>query len=397
MKIPYQINPTNETITMYLEGEFKPTTVTREHASYSAIYTALLGDDHSKVPSFLKKSSKIEKTVDWSKPKLKAQGAEVVGGELFINGRKQSGRLATIATELARKSGDISPILRFLELLDKNPSAKSKEEAYDFLQHKGLPIMPNGMVRGYKGVNQDNWSVTGNKNTTVLQGKVSSDGRIWNGIGETIEVQRNSVDDDRSVGCSHGLHVGTYEYAWRFAPKLLLVEFSPEDIVSVPTECDCQKLRCCKYTVLEEYTANTPISDTVPSYDVSELKATILDILDGDIPNQSLKSVSNLKSYVRAEIDKAFDEVLDSDFDKAIEAFDLSEFIQESSAAQNVVEIEERIWNYVSKKKSPTIGMIQKSLNPTKVGCSEISGIASKLGLKVYSNSRGISNWTVRA
>jgi hypothetical protein len=31
-----------------------------------------------------------------------------------------------------------------------------------------------------------------------------------------------------------------------------MVRFNPKDAVSVPEDCDCQKLRVCKYEILEE-------------------------------------------------------------------------------------------------------------------------------------------------
>ena len=42
-----------------------------------------------------------------------------------------------------------------------------------------------------------------------------------------------------------------------------LVEFNPKDAVSVPSDCDYQKLRVCAYTVLEEYENEKDIDDAV--------------------------------------------------------------------------------------------------------------------------------------
>ena len=79
-------------------------------------------------------------------------------------------------------------------------------------------------------------------------------GQIKNEVGDTIEVQRRSVDDNRQNSCSHGLHIGSFDYAnsWASEGKLLLVRFNPRDAVSVPQDSECQKLRVCKYEVLEE-------------------------------------------------------------------------------------------------------------------------------------------------
>jgi anti-sigma regulatory factor (Ser/Thr protein kinase) len=74
------------------------------------------------------------------------------------------------------------------------------------------------------------------------------------GIGEVIELERNSVDDHRANTCSFGAHVGALEYAKDFARnKLVVVKVNPKDVVSVPTDYGCQKCRVTGYTVLGEF------------------------------------------------------------------------------------------------------------------------------------------------
>jgi hypothetical protein len=41
--------------------------------------------------------------------------------------------------------------------------------------------------------------------------------------------------------------------------KLVLVEINPADVVSIPLDCECQKLRTCKYMVVQEY--EVPLED----------------------------------------------------------------------------------------------------------------------------------------
>ena len=92
------------------------------------------------------------------------------------------------------------------------------------------------------------------------------------------------MDDNKDNHCSFGLHVGSYDYANGWAGdggRLLLVEFDPQDAVSVPTDCNFQKLRVCKYKVVADitdsrkeldkavYEANKPIYGS--NNDLSEL------------------------------------------------------------------------------------------------------------------------------
>jgi hypothetical protein len=57
------------------------------------------------------------------------------------------------------------------------------------------------------------------------------------------------------VGCHTGLHAGTWDYATTFSgDTLLLVKVNPRDVVSVPTDCNWQKIRTCRYTVVDVVT-----------------------------------------------------------------------------------------------------------------------------------------------
>ncbi|NDG54042.1 MAG: hypothetical protein EBY39_13640, partial [Flavobacteriia bacterium] len=138
-----------------------------------------------------------------------------------------------------------------------NPSANSVNELYSFMSYKSLANTPEGKVLGYKGVQSDYWSSTGNADTIVLQGETNERHQILNKVGATIEVARRCVDDNKDNHCSFGLHVGSFDYADSWAGengRLLLVEFDPADAVSVPTDCDFQKLRVSKYKVISDIT-----------------------------------------------------------------------------------------------------------------------------------------------
>ena len=151
-----------------------------------------------------------------------------------------------------------SSIANYIQRKMLNPSQRAVEEMYKFLEHKNMPLTPEGKIIAYKGVGNDFWSLTGNLQTVVIQGKTDASGRIFNEIGATIEVQRNCVDDNYKNHCSKGLHAGSLMYARGFGPKIILVEIDPADVVSVPDDCECQKLRCCKYKVIGEYTGPLP-------------------------------------------------------------------------------------------------------------------------------------------
>ncbi len=141
--------------------------------------------------------------------------------------------------DMIKEGFDHKPMLRFLERLYKNPSYRAINELYNFLEHKHLPITPDGYFLAYKAVTND------------FKDKHSK--TFDNSIGATPEVARRQVDDNCNVGCSYGLHVGTIEYVKGFGSgddKTIICKVDPADVVSVPLDCNEQKVRCCKYEVV---------------------------------------------------------------------------------------------------------------------------------------------------
>ena len=50
----------------------------------------------------------------------------------------------------------------------------------------------------------------------------------------------------------------------------MVVEIDPQDVVSVPNDCDCQKLRTCKYKVVDHFKTKMPDTICDEYYDDSE-------------------------------------------------------------------------------------------------------------------------------
>ena len=131
------------------------------------------------------------------------------------------------------------PLVRFLDKLMDNPSRRSVEQLYTFLRHKNMPFTPDGKFLAYKSIRTD-W-------TDHYSGKFS------NKVGDINSMPRNTVCDDSDIGCSYGFHAGSLEYAESFGAgnsHVVVIEIDPADVVSVPKDCDCQKLRTASYKVV---------------------------------------------------------------------------------------------------------------------------------------------------
>lgn len=259
MNIP--VNITENSITVFVDN--RPYTVTKDAPNFNALKNAVLRSDEAAVRDSLSTKKVIQKAVSKS-GSLRIENDKIFYGERQLAGAAVDKLLALIKDGLS----DATPFLKFLEKLYKNPSNRSVEQLYTFLNYAHLAITPDGNVLAYKGVSDDLYSVMGNEKTPVIQAPHVRNGHILNTVGSVIEIARNSVDDNPEHFCSHGLHCGSYDYASGWGSRLLVVEFSPEDAVSVPTDCNCQKLRVCKYKVVSEITESkgdkeAPISAAV--------------------------------------------------------------------------------------------------------------------------------------
>lgn len=150
---------------------------------------------------------------------------------------------------LSQGLSDPTPWMRFIEKLMNNPSYNSREQGYKFLEHRNMPLTAEGNVIGYKGVNNDY--------TDIYSGTFD------NSVGRELSMPRSEVDDSVDHGCSAGFHIGSHAYAdsWGSDGKLMVVEFSPKDIVSVPSCSSYAKLRVCKYKVIGECVNREKLND----------------------------------------------------------------------------------------------------------------------------------------
>ena len=285
-KVPYTLS--ENSLTIFWEG--KPYTLRNDHPNFNLAKKAIFDARYDDLGDLLDITKSIENFVEGD--------IEVKDEVVYYKGHRLHGVVVDKLIEMLRSGmKDSAPLTNFITRLQANPSANSVNELYSFLSYKSLATTPEGRVLGYKGVQGDFWSSTGNADTIVVQGETNERHQILNKVGSTIEVARRCVDDNKDNHCSFGLHVGSYDYANGWAGesgRLLLVEFDPQDAVSVPTDCDFQKLRVSKYKVISDitdtrkeletpvYEANKPIYGSDDDVDYDDLDEDVDNFLDSD-------------------------------------------------------------------------------------------------------------------
>ena len=229
MKIPYIL--TEESLTVVVDG--KAMTMQKDHPAWTQAIDALNKEEYDRLENLFDVSKAVEDYVD------NESGITVKEGSVFFQGEAIHNVVVDKILSFMRQGLPFKPLVRFLGKLMANPSRRAVNELYTFLEHKSMPITPDGNFVAYKGVTEDF--------------KDFHTRKFDNSVGQTLSMVRNSVCDDANIGCSYGFHAGSYEYAKGYASNgghLLRVEIDPTDVVSVPLDCDCQKLRTAKYKVI---------------------------------------------------------------------------------------------------------------------------------------------------
>lgn len=193
-----------------------------------------------------------------------SERVSVAHGHVYFDGDEINNTLTNqILRFIEEGEEDLMPLVNFFEKVQQNPNEHSRDYLYRWLDAADFTITDEGDIVGYKGVSVD----TDGTHRSIQSGPAvvngeSKNGRIPNPVGAVIEMPRSSVNHDPSVGCSTGLHVGTWSYARGFSQGATLkVTVNPRDVVSVPTDCSDQKMRVCRYKVVE--TAEAPIASAV--------------------------------------------------------------------------------------------------------------------------------------
>jgi hypothetical protein len=113
------------------------------------------------------------------------------------------------------------------------------------------------------------------------------------------------VDDNPENGCSYGFHAGSIDYAGNFGGsdrRVVIVKINPEDVVSVPNDCECQKLRTAKYEVVADYTGPLP-KTYAESYDSTEDDIYEEDDVETDETDSDDSLVTAIRTAARQLLD----------------------------------------------------------------------------------------------
>jgi hypothetical protein len=236
----------------------------------------------------------IRKALEKTAERAEKNGFKISPEEVSYKGETLPKALADKVRSIHCEGLPLNLFEKFWQNIQDNPSSSSVRELYDFLAYKELPITDDGCFLAYKGLESDFWSISGNKDTKVVKGQIDDRGRILNSVGAEIEVKRRDVDDNRDNHCSFGLHVGSLDYARGFARgAVVVVKVNPKDVVSVPTDYNCQKCRVSAYKVVSVFE--------------QEIKAPVVDENNAPVENETVQKRSEFVERVEKYLEKCKD------------------------------------------------------------------------------------------
>lgn len=221
-------------------------TATHDHPRWADIVAALR--DGTKTDDEIKGLFDVTVPISANFTRL-SERVMVNAGRIFFDGVEVDTALSkAIVNFYSDGHNDFMPLVNFMEKIATNPHPKSVEQLFAWLRQHKFGICPDGDFIAYKGIQSNRLSATAG--TAIVNGDLIK-GQIPNQPDTIIEMPRNQVTFDPRNGCATGLHVGNWGYASTFSSITIRVKVNPRDVVSVPTDSHEQKMRVCRYRVLD--------------------------------------------------------------------------------------------------------------------------------------------------
>jgi len=236
MSIP-SYNITRESVTAVINGKIY--TVKAGDKNFEKAKKAVLEERWDDLPPLVSKGLGVER---WAKGAFSFRD-----NAILFKGEEIDPRLNKRIISMSENGEDPSFLMKFWENLQKNPSWRSVQQLYPFLENEGIAIDQDGMILSYKAVKPDYTDY--------------HTGTFDNHPGKMNEMPRNKVSDEYEVACHTGFHTGSLSYAMNFGDssrRVIITRTHPADVVCVSKDGGAHKIRVCKYHVVGNHGEKLP-------------------------------------------------------------------------------------------------------------------------------------------
>jgi hypothetical protein len=233
------------TVSFFAKGKLH--SVQSDHLNFipireALLYIPLVDIDADELIELADIKVAIQEAVSKVAPELKLvfDGDQITYGESVLHGVWVD-KIIGFATQRLQ----FEPIFNALASLQRNPLESARDRFPIFAERNQFGFFPDGRIGAFKAVRADLTDI--------------NSGTFDNSPGKTVEMPRAEVDDNPDQTCSTGLHLGALSYVKTFghysgsgSNRIVFCAFWPEDVVAVPTDYNGEKMRVCKYQVIEE-------------------------------------------------------------------------------------------------------------------------------------------------
>jgi hypothetical protein len=236
---------TQDSITVFAGG--KAHIIRKENRRFSEVCNAITrGDSEDRLAELIDVATTITNSF--------GDSVSVISGKVYFKGEEIHNVVVDRILSFIDKGLPHEPLVKFLERLLQNPSHHSVRQLYGFLEKENLPITDEGYFLAYKAVTYQYLD----KHTRTVDNTP--------GANAVPPMPRYKVDDNPDSHCSTGYHVGALPYVQGFASgygsvtgdKIVVCQVDPANVVSVPNDCNGEKMRVTHYLVLCDYNGPLP-------------------------------------------------------------------------------------------------------------------------------------------
>lgn len=172
----------------------------------------------------------------------------------------------------------LNGLIRLIHRLNKSNKLNILDQLYEFLKHNDIEILSNGLIVGYKYLEN---TVNGyyDHYTKTIKQKAK----------DYVYTQANKVNPDKDTVCSHGLHTASWGYVSGMS-TIAKVIIDPLDVVSIPTDYDGQKMRSKGYYIYQVLTGCPKLEDFIPvdvdTLDLDNFNPVFVQETGGEYPEE---------------------------------------------------------------------------------------------------------------
>lgn len=220
----------------------RPYSASTSHPNYAAIIAAVKAKAFDKIHDLVNMSSVVAQQIITSTPAGSARvKVDAEAGVILFDGNEIHNSAVNRILRMLVEGFDIQPMIAFLENLLLNPSRRTIDRVWDWVEAAGMPITEDGCFIAFKRVRDDYTSFF--------------DSKTVNRVGANVTLPRYLCDDRQEHTCSAGLHFCSQGYLPSYAGgqgRVLVLKINPTDVVAIPEEYGTFKGRACKYFVVSE-------------------------------------------------------------------------------------------------------------------------------------------------